>query len=372
MGFFVRRNDDSKFMRWALALAARGKGLTTPNPMVGAVLVKRGQVIAEGYHRKAGGRHAEIEALVKAGSDARGATLYVTLEPCCHTGRTGPCTEKIVSAGIRRVVFADKDPDPRVCGRGARVLRHAGIDVTSGVLADEARILNEAHFHFHSTHRPFVIVKYAQSLDGRVATYTGDSKWISGPHALDFAHQLRAESCAVAVGSGTVSVDNPALTVRRIKGAEPFRVILSSTLNFERSRQLLKESGKFPTIVVSTKSAINRTVRTQWAKNVMFLEVESDGRGKLNLREFLLKMASFGIKSILIEGGPTLATSFLKSGLADKIVVITSPTIIGSGTPSIGDLGVRKIKNSLKLSGVQMQSVGQDLVLTGYPVRRKR
>lgn len=372
LGFFVRRNDDSTFMTLALELAARGKGLTTPNPMVGAVIVRRGKVIAAGYHRKAGGRHAEIEALAKAGSDARGATLYVTLEPCCHTGRTGPCTENIINAGISRVVFADLDPDPRVRGRGARILRKAGIQVKSGVLADEARALNEAHYHFHTKRLPFVTVKFAQSLDGRVATRTGDSKWISGPEALDYAHQLRAESCAVAVGSGTVIADNPALTVRRVRGCQPFRIILSSSLRFGAGRKLVESPVRFPTIVVSTKAAISRAGKKQWAKNVMFLEVKSDGRGKLNLKEFLRKMASFSIKSILVEGGPTLVTSFLKSGLADKVVIINASMFIGHGTQSVGDLGVTKIGETLKLERVQMQTVGKDFVFTGYPVRRKR
>jgi diaminohydroxyphosphoribosylaminopyrimidine deaminase/5-amino-6-(5-phosphoribosylamino)uracil reductase len=367
----VRSNDDSKFMRLALAIAARGQGLTTPNPMVGAVIVKRGQVISQGYHRRAGGRHAEIEALVKAGSQARGATLYVTLEPCCHIGRTGPCTDKIISAGIRRVVLANTDPDPRVRGRGARVLRDAGIRITSGVLADEARMLNEAHYHFHTTHRPFVTVKFAQSLDGRVATATGDSRWISGPGALDYAHQLRAQSCAVAVGSGTVIADNPALTVRRVHGAQPFRVILSSSLEFGSDRKLVKEPVRFPTIVVTTRSAVRRVAKARWARNVMFLEVKSAGRGKLDLREFLRKMASFNIKSILVEGGPTLITSFLKAGLSDKVIIITSPILAGRGIESIGDLGIKRISDSLKLDRVRLQAIGRDFVFTGYPKKRR-
>lgn len=363
---------DLTFMSSALDLAAHGKGLTTPNPVVGAIIVQRGQVIAKGLHRKAGGKHAEIEALAKAGSKARGATLYVTLEPCCHTGRTGPCTEEIKRAGIRRVVFADNDPDPRVSGRGARAMREAGILVTRGVLAAQAKSLNEAHYHFHQTGRPFVVVKYAQSLDGRVATVTGDSKWISGPEALRFAHQLRAESCAVVVGSGTVAADNPALTVRRVKGAQPYRIVLSSSLDFPRGSRLVDTNNDFRTIIVSTNSAIKRAVRSRWARNVMFWAVESKGRGRLDIADLLCKAASFGLKSILVEGGPMLVTSFLKSGLVDKFVVIVSPSFIGNGRDSIGELGVKRISQAIPLTRVLMQPIGRDFVLTGYPVRRRK
>ena len=316
--------------------------------------------------------HAEVDALLKAGPRARGATLYVTLEPCCHTGRTGPCTDEIKNAGIRRVVFAEKDPDPRVNGRGARALRQAGIQVTGGVLAGQAIDLNEAHYHFHRTGRPFVVVKYAQSLDGRVATVVGDSKWISGPEALRFAHQLRAESCAVVVGSGTVAADDPALTVRRVKGVQPYRIVFSSSLEFPRRGRLFEIDSNFRTIIVSKNSAIKQAAKTKWGRNVMFWAVKSKGRSRLDIEEFLRKAASFGLKSILVEGGPTLVTSFLKSGFVDKIVVIVSPSLIGSGTDSIGELEVKRISQAVRLERIQVQLVGRDFVLTGYPVRRRK
>ncbi|PWB76437.1 bifunctional diaminohydroxyphosphoribosylaminopyrimidine deaminase/5-amino-6-(5-phosphoribosylamino)uracil reductase RibD [candidate division GN15 bacterium] len=372
LGFFVGTIDDLTFMRSALALAGQGKGLTTPNPVVGAVVVKGGRIVAEGFHRKAGGKHAEIEALTKAGSNARGATLYVTLEPCCHTGLTGPCTEAIQRAGIRRVVYAQKDPDPRVNGRGARVLRQAGIQVTGSVLADQAERLNEDHYHYHRTGRPFVVVKFAQSLDGRVATATGDSKWISGSEALRYAHQLRAESCAVAVGSGTMIADNPLLTVRHVRGAQPFRVVFSGSLKFDRTYNLLSSSRNAATIVVSSRSAITRAAKAKWAENVMFLEVRSDKNGRPDVGDFLRRMAGIGIKSVLVEGGPRLLTSFLSAGMVDKMIVVVAPMIIGNGTNSIDDLKIRKLSRALHLEKVHVSPLGKDFAFSGYPVWRKK
>ncbi len=213
-------------MKMALALAWKGQGKTSPNPMVGAVVVKSGEVVGRGYHHKAGQAHAEVLALRNAAERARGATLYVNLEPCCHFGRTRPCTDAIIEAGIKRVVYSIKDPNPVVNGCGARKLRAAGMEVTSGVGEKEATHLNEIYLKFISTGCPFVILKTAQSLDGRIATITGDSKWISGPEALKFAHRLRAECDAVAIGAGTVKADNPQLTVRLVKGRNPYRIII--------------------------------------------------------------------------------------------------------------------------------------------------
>ena len=238
-GFFVADSIDRKYMERALQLAEKARGRTSPNPMVGALLVKNGRVVGEGYHHAVGCDHAEIVAIKKAKKNSAGATLYVSLEPCCHIGKTRPCTEAIIRANIRKVVYAVKDPDPRVSGRGARTLKKAGLEVVGGILKKQARLLNEQFFGYHETGRPYVILKYAQSLDGRIATKSGDSKWITGPQARKFAHHLRADVDAVLVGSETVRQDDPALTVRHVPGTNPYRVIVTSSMKIPRQCRLI-------------------------------------------------------------------------------------------------------------------------------------
>ena len=366
-GFFVQSELDDRFMALALQSASCGRGQTAPNPIVGAVVARGKKFITDGYHGDYGSDHAEVVALRKAGRKAHGATLYVTLEPCCHTGRTGPCTQAIVSSGVKRVVFATLDPDPRVNGRGARILTKVGIEVVRGVRKTEAVALNESHFHFHKTGRPFVTLKLAQSLDGRIATVTGDSKWITGPEALTHAHELRAESDAVVVGMGTVLNDNPSLTVRRVKGKNPYRIVVSSSLTFPRHCKLIDDNRDFRTIIASTDDSIQRFTRSKRGRGLMFWSVRTGKDGHLDLRDLLAKSARFGLKSILVEGGAQIATSFLGSGLVDKYIAIISPMIIGAGTDGINALGVKNLTDATRLRRCCYEQLGKDYMIVGYP-----
>ncbi|MCP4684523.1 MAG: bifunctional diaminohydroxyphosphoribosylaminopyrimidine deaminase/5-amino-6-(5-phosphoribosylamino)uracil reductase RibD [bacterium] len=355
-------------MARALALAARGRGKVSPNPMVGAVIVKKGRVIAEGYHRGPGEDHAEVAALKKVGQEAKGATVYVTLEPCCHTGNTGPCTEALISAGVRKVVFASTDPDPRVNGKGARRLRKAGVEVIKGVLASEAERLNESYYGFNRNGRPFVILKIAQTLDGRIAARNGDSQWVSGPKSLKMVHRLRSEVDAVAVGMGTVRADNPSLTVRHVKGRNPYRLIVTGSAKFPKGCHLLTNNSDYKTIVASGSKGIDRLAQSRNRNNLIYWSVKSRKTGGLDVADLVSKAGEFGLRSILVEGGAALATSFIRAGLVDKLILVVAPKVLGSGIEAVADLGLRKLSDAVAVRDLSVERVGEDLVCTGYPV----
>jgi diaminohydroxyphosphoribosylaminopyrimidine deaminase/5-amino-6-(5-phosphoribosylamino)uracil reductase len=355
----------------ALSLALRGAGKTSPNPMVGAVVVKDGDIVGEGFHAGVGKDHAEVVALKRAGEAAAGATLYVTLEPCCHTGRTGPCTEAIIQAGIKRVVYPIKDPDPRVNGRGGARLRRAGISVRCGVLRDRGRLANEKYLGHLANGRPYVTLKTAQTLDGRIATARGDSQWLSGPDSLKFAHRLRAENDAVMVGMGTVRADNPSLTVRLVRGKSPYRVVLSRSLNFPRECRLLKSNQDQRTIIASIGQATRKFARRRHADELIFWELKSGSDGMIDLKDFLGRAEEFGLRSILVEGGGRLATSLLREGLVDKYVAIITPKVIGEGISSVGDLRIRKLSRAIGFDRSSFTASGADIIFSGYPRRRK-
>ncbi|MCB2201438.1 bifunctional diaminohydroxyphosphoribosylaminopyrimidine deaminase/5-amino-6-(5-phosphoribosylamino)uracil reductase RibD [bacterium] len=362
----MAESADRKYMERALELAAKAKGKTAPNPMVGALLVKAGKVIGEGYHRRAGQDHAEIVALKAAGRRARNATLYVTLEPCCHVGRTGPCADALIESGVKRVVVAMKDPDPRVRGRGLARLRSAGVEVSVGLLRENAQRLNEAFVVFHSTGRPLVTLKIAQTLDGRVATANGDSQWITGKEARTLGHALRAENDGIVVGMGTVRADNPSLTVRHVSGRDPFRVIVGSHLRFPNGCRLISDNKDHKTIIASSAKEIDRFSKRSKNHDLTYWVVKTTRSGLIDLNDLVAQAAAFGLRSLLIEGGPTLATSFLRAGLVDKLVVMTAPKIIGAGTNAIGDLGIKKLVGAIELERTELTPVGNDIVLAGY------
>jgi diaminohydroxyphosphoribosylaminopyrimidine deaminase/5-amino-6-(5-phosphoribosylamino)uracil reductase len=356
-------------MERALLLAEKARGRTSPNPMVGVVLVKGGRVVGEGYHRAAGRDHAEIVAIKKAKGESRRATLYVSLEPCCHTGSTQPCADAIIKAGIRKVVYAVKDPDPRVSGRGVRTLRKAGVEVVGGLLSKQARHLNEQFFGYHENGRPYVILKYAQSLDGRIATASGDSKWITGPQARKFAHRLRAEVDAVLVGSETVRQDDPALTVRHVRGANPYRVVVTSSLRLPRQCRLLKENDDSRTIIAACSNPDRRLFGRGNNGNLIFWQVRRTRDGLVDVADLVQKADLFGLRSLLVEGGARLATSFVKAGLVDKLVVLTAPTVIGRGVDAIGELGVKRLCDAVEVAQGSFATLGRDSVFIGYPKR---
>jgi len=342
--------------------------------MVGAVVVKNGRVVAEGYHRCTGGDHAEIVALKKAqknGRKARGATVYVSLEPCCHVGRTGPCTQALIKAGVKRIVYATTDPNPMVNGKGARQLRQSGLEVKRGVLQKEARRLNEVYFSAYRTGRPFVTLKMAQSLDGRIATATGDSQWISGSQALKVVHKLRAENDAVLIGRGTLKADNPALTVRKAKGKNPYRIVVTESGRLPGSCQFLDNNNDQRSIVATSAEGVKKLTRRSRGKNLTYWTIKSSPTGGLDLTDLLARAGEFGLRSLLIEGGSGLATSFLKAQLVDKVVMVVAPILIGRGTDTIGDLGIRKLSRNIGLDDVTMRLAGRDAVISGYPNYRK-
>ncbi len=358
--------NDKKFLQLALGLAEKGRGRTSPNPLVGAVVVKNSGIVGQGYHKKAGSAHAEVLALTAAGRKAANATLYVNLEPCCHYGRTHPCTGEIIKAGIKRVVFCIKDPNPLVAGKGAIQLRKAGISVTSGILKNEAQRLNEVYLKYIKTDRPFVTLKTAQTLDGRIATTDGNSKWITGVKARKLAHQLRAENDAVAVGSGTVRTDDPQLTVRSVRGENPYRIIVSRQANFSSSLNLFRNNDDARTILATTEKSSNKIK----SKNLIVWTIRENKDG-LSLDDLLDKAGQFGITSLLVEGGGTLATSFIKAGLVDKHYLGIAPKIVGNGISSVGELNIRTISQAIMFKDFEYdcETYAPDVLFIGYPER---
>ena len=358
-------SSDKIFMRRALALAARGQGRTRPNPMVGAVIVCAGRVVGTGYHRRAGEPHAEVVALRAAGTRARGATLYVTLEPCDHQGRTPPCTAAILASGVRRVVAAHEDPNPRVRGRGLRRLRAAGLATRVGVLAAEARALNEIYLTWRTARRPFVTVKVAQSLDGKIATRTGDSQWISGPAARAYGQALRAQVDAILVGVRTVLADDPRLTCRGPRPMRPpLRVVVDAALRTPPTARLLR--GGAPVLIATTRAASAARRRRLAARGAEIL-ILPGRHGRVNLRALLRELARREITHLLIEGGGELIASAVQAGVVDRWIAIIAPILIGGRlalTAVAGD-GITSLRQAVPLQGVTWRRLGRDLVVEG-------
>ena len=361
----MSRAEDVRWMRRALRLAARGRGTTSPNPMVGAVVVKRGRVVGEGYHREAGGPHAEVYALRQAGAGAAGATAYISLEPCPHHGRTPPCTEALAAAGVSRVVAACLDPDARVNGKGLRWLSRRGIRTEAGVLEVEARKLNEAYFKRVTSGLPFVSLKTAMSLDGKTATAGGESKWITGEKARAFGHRLRGNHDAVMVGIGTVLADDPELTVRLAKGRTPLRVVIDSRARTPVGARLIGADEKPPLIVTAREAPVARRRRLAEAGATVW--VARSRAGRIDLRSLLRRLARHGVQSILLEGGGTLAAGALADGLVDRVYFFVAPKLIGgerAPTPVDGP-GVGRLASAAKLGALRTRRIGEDLLIIG-------
>lgn len=360
-------NSDRRHMLRALELARRGSGRTSPNPMVGAVVVVDDEIIAEGWHESCGGPHAEARALDRAGDAARDATLYCTLEPCCHRTpdkRTPPCTEKIIEAGISRVVFAVYDPNPLVAGLGEQALKQAGIAVTYGVLRDEASLLNEPFFAWIQRSVPYVHLKIAATLDGRIASRDGSSRWISGEQSRIEVHRLRAEYDAVMVGAGTVISDDPSLTVRHVEGRNPARVVVDSGLRAVPGSRMASD-GAAPVYVLCTREAEVHRGGELAGGNVELVTCPTDASGHIDLFDALQEIGRRGITSILVEGGRGLATALIRQRLVDRLSVYTSPSLMGAGIEWLGDLGVERAEDRPRLQCVSMRTVGADMLMTG-------
>ncbi|HWC31926.1 MAG TPA: bifunctional diaminohydroxyphosphoribosylaminopyrimidine deaminase/5-amino-6-(5-phosphoribosylamino)uracil reductase RibD [Actinomycetota bacterium] len=339
---------DEAYMRRALELAARGRGVTSPNPLVGAVVVKDGRVVAEAFHEGAGRRHAEAVALDAAGDEARDATLYVNLEPCVHHGRTPPCAPRVIESGVWRVVVAMPDPNPLVDGRGFRALRDAGIEVTTGVLEHESRRLNEAFLTHVRTGRPFVTLKMAASLDGKVAARDGSSRWITGGEAREDVHRMRAEVDAIMVGAGTAFRDDPSLTVRvaGYHGRGKLRVLVDGRGIVPESHRLFAEGGA-PTLVATTEGAPEDRRRAWADAGADVVVIDDDGRSLIELDALFRELGKRDVQHVLLEGGPTLAWEAVRRDLVDRVVLFFAPifvggdrapsVLMGDGTPTIGE-----------------------------------
>lgn len=356
---------DERYMRLALRLAQKGEGRTSPNPMVGAVLVRAGEIVATGYHRRAGADHAEIVALKRAGERARGATLYLNLEPCDHFGRTPPCTAALIEAGVRRVVAGMLDPNPLVSGRGVRRLRRAGIRVDVGLLESECRRLNEAFAKFVTRGTPFVILKLAASLDGRIATRTGHSRWITGEAARRYVHRMRNCVDAVVVGLETVKADDPELTCRMRGGRDPWRIVLDRRLRIPLTAKLIRENRSGKTVIAAGKAPPARRALLE-RLGVQVWELPERG-GRISLGALLRRLAKLGCLSVMVEGGAATAASFLEEKRVDKVCFFYAPKLIGGdGKEMLGPLGVEFVERARALHGLEARLLGDDLLVSAY------
>lgn len=353
-------------MREALRIAKNAEGRTSPNPMVGAVVVRDGKIIAEGWHRQAGTPHAEVHALNMAGGLAEGATLYVTLEPCSHFGRTPPCANRIVDAKISRVVAAMKDPNPLVAGRGLEILRAAGISVDVGILEEDARKLNEVFIKFITQKIPFVTAKFACSLDGKIATVAGESRWISCEEARHFTHELRDISDAIMVGVGTVLADNPSLTTRlEFAGKNPVRVVVDSLAKTPPDSKIICD-GQAETIIAVTENAPAEKISA--LKNRGAQIITAGNAARVDLKILMSELAEREITSVLVEGGGTLHFSLLEAGLVDKIFAFVAPKIIGgkNALTAVAGAGFEKLSDAVALKNVNLEKIGADILISGY------
>ncbi len=358
---------DVAWMGAALGLAQRGLGLTAPNPAVGCILVQGGVAVGRGWTQSGGRPHAETEALRRAGDRARGATAYVTLEPCAHHGRTPPCAEALVAAGIARCVIAVEDPDPRVAGRGALRLRRAGIAVETGLLAPEARALNAGFFSRIEAGRPLVTLKLASSLDGRIATHEGESQWITGTESRRLAHALRRRHDAVAVGSGTVLADDPQLTVRLagLEAPAPLRIVIDGRLRTPLTASLVRTARELPTAIVTLESTDALRREAFAGCGVTMIPVGPDADGRVDLAAALAGLAGIGVTRLLVEGGAELAASFLRARLVDRLAWFRSPGLIGGdGLAAIKAFGVDRLAQQARGMRLGVMRAGEDLLET--------
>lgn len=361
--------DDIDYMKRAIQLAEKGRGRTSPNPMVGTVIVKNGRIIAEGYHQEYGKKHAEIMAIDSASESVDGATLYCNLEPCTNdipNKKTPPCSERIIKEKINRVVIASVDPNPYIKGKGIQKLKGKNIRVELGLLAEESRILNQKYFTFMRQGRPFVHLKIAQSLDGRIATNKGQSRWITNESALKKVHELRSEYDAILVGINTVVQDNPSLTVRHVKGRNPYRIILDNRLVIPPSAQIVTDRFKTHTIIFTSVPEENRAARQLTEEGIRIIHMSAGSSKYLDIAEVLKNLAEMNISSVLVEGGGEIFTSFLKANLFDKITFFISPMIIGTGIQSIGELGITSLAQAHRLGQVKIEIIDHQVMVEGF------
>ncbi|MDD3374652.1 MAG: bifunctional diaminohydroxyphosphoribosylaminopyrimidine deaminase/5-amino-6-(5-phosphoribosylamino)uracil reductase RibD [Candidatus Omnitrophica bacterium] len=362
----MKLNSDTTYMKMALNFALKAKGQTSPNPMVGALIVKNNRIIAKGYHRRCGADHAEIEALKKAGRFSKGAKLYVTLEPCGHFGRTPPCVDAIINSGIKEVVIGTEDPNIKNNGKSIQKLNRAGVKTKVGILADELFQMNEAFFKYIKKGMPFVVVKCAQTMDGKIATSNGHSKWITSEETRKLAHELRNDFDAILVGINTVVKDNPFLNATK-ESKELKKIIVDSSLRISLGANLFKKTNSHNIYIATTESASIKKIENFRKKGInVFVCSSKDGR--VDLKKFFKILAGHEITSILVEGGATIVGSVLKQGLADKMWIFIAPKIIGDqeAKSAITGLGIKNVNRSLKLGDMRLKYMKSDIFIEAY------
>ena len=372
------RQQDIEYMQRAIALAKKGAGFVNPNPMVGCVVVKDNEIIAEGYHEYYGGLHAERNALTHTTADCKGATLYVTLEPCCHHGKTPPCTDIIIEKGIKKVVVGLLDPNPLVSGKGISILQNAGIEVVTGVEVDKIKELNKVFLKYIKTKRPYVILKTAMTLDGKIASYTGDSKWITNDKSRQLVHKLRSEMMGIVAGIGTVKADNPMLNCR-LEGQQttdnrqqsvrqPIRIIVDTKASISLDSNIVKTANEYRTILaVGQQSTVNRQqskINELESFNVEILQCEEKD-GRVDINDLMIKLGEKGVDSLLLEGGSCLNAAFLEAGCVDEVYAFIAPKIIGgehSKSP-IGGKGIELMKDAITFDKVEIEQIENDILI---------
>lgn len=358
---------DAEYMRRAISLAEKGRGWTNPNPLVGCVIVKNGEIVAQGYHEKIGGWHAERNAILNSQADLTDATVYVTLEPCCHHGRTPPCSDLLIERGIKKVFIGSRDPNPLVSGKGAKQLRAAGIEVIEDFLREECDQLNPIFFHYIQTKRPYVLLKYAMTADGKIATSTGESKWITGELARAKVQETRHQYRAIMVGVETVLADNPMLNSRMLNGRQPVRIVCDSHLRTPLDCQLVQTAKDYPTIIATISEDLQKIAKFE-PLGVEVLLCKAKNK-RVDLSDLLQKLGEKQIDSLLIEGGASLNFSALESGVVNRVHCYIAPKLVGGQTAKtpIGGEGISDLSQAVKLKMNSIEMVGED-VLIDYEV----
>ena len=356
---------DESYIKLAIEIAKKGSGKVSPNPLVGCIVVKNDRILGAGFHEKFGGKHAEVNAIEKAGSNIEGATIYSNLEPCSHFGKTPPCVDLIISSKIKKVVIGTLDMNPQISGKGVKKLKAAGIEVKVGVLENECIGLNKFFFKYITKKLPYVTLKAAQTIDGKIADKAGESSWISSVPSRKYVHSLRARYDAVLVGAGTVEKDDPKLTVRLTEGRNPKRIILDPDLGLNLNHKIFTRNSDKNLIVITSRKSIGKKRRINKLNSLgvtlLFAKEERDNR--INLKSALRELQKIRIASVLVEGGSQVFTSFIKENLFDDMIIFISPKILGCGIPVVGNLGIKKLQKSLKIKINNVEKIGDDVLV---------
>ena len=359
---------EESYIKLAIEIAKKGMGFVGPNPLVGCVIIKNERIIGAGFHEKYGGKHAEINAIESAIESVEGSSMYINLEPCNHSGHTPPCTSKIIESKIKRVVVGTLDMNPLVSGNGIKKLKSAGIEVKVGILENECVSLNKFFFKYIISGLPYVTLKVAQTLDGRIADEHGESKWISSTQSRRYVHELRSKYDAVLVGAGTVKKDDPNLTVRLVEGRNPRRIMIDTNLSIKSTNKLYLNNGDKKLIIVTSNKNTDKKNKIKRLENcgAHLIYVNEDEKNKLNLKEVLKELGKMKISSILVEGGGGVFTSFVKKNVFDEILLFMGPKILGTGLPTINNIGIKSLRNALKVKIGNCERIGDDLMVELY------